>query len=63
MKTSEAIEHFGSKIKIARALNVAPAAVTQWGEEVPRGRACELQILTRGKLKAFATGKNNSTAS
>lgn len=53
MKLSEAIEHFGSGAELARALGIHPQAVYQWGEDsIPHGRQCEIQILTKGKLKA-----------
>ncbi len=51
MKKTEAIEYFGSKTKLAKALNVAPSAVTQWGEIIPLGRAYQLESITKGKLK------------
>jgi DNA-binding transcriptional regulator YdaS (Cro superfamily) len=52
MKKTEAIEFFGSKIKLAKALGVAPSAVTQWGETIPQLRAFQIERLTKGKLKA-----------
>lgn len=52
MKTSDAIEHFGTKAAIASALRLQRAAVTQWGDEVPARRAYELERITGGKLKA-----------
>lgn len=52
MNTTEAIKHFGSKTKLAAALGIYPSAVTQWGEEVPTARQYQIQVLTKGKLKA-----------
>jgi DNA-binding transcriptional regulator YdaS (Cro superfamily) len=52
MKTSDAAAHFGSKKKLADALLINPSAVTQWGEYVPDSRQYQLQVLTKGKLKA-----------
>lgn len=52
MKTSEVIEHYGSKAAIAQALGISKASVTNWGAEPPAGRQYQLQILTKGKLKA-----------
>lgn len=51
MKTIEVINHFGSKIGVARALNISPSAVTQWGELVPEQRQFQIEVLTNGKLK------------
>lgn len=52
MKTSEAIKFFGSGAELAKKLGIAPQAVYQWGNEVPRLRAFEIERLTHGKLKA-----------
>lgn len=52
MKTADAIRFYGSVAKLADALNITPQAVYDWGDLVPRGRAFELQVLTRGELKA-----------
>ena len=52
MKTTDAAAFFGSKKKIAEALLINPSAVTQWGEYVPESRQYQIQVLTKGKLKA-----------
>lgn len=52
MKTEAVIEHFGTKAAVARALGVSMAAVSQWGEMVPVGRAYQIEVITGGKLKA-----------
>lgn len=52
MKKSEAIAHFGSASKLATAIKIAPAAVSQWGETIPQLRAYQIERLTGGKLKA-----------
>lgn len=51
MKKSDAIEHFGSASKLASAINIAPSAVSQWGETIPPLRAYQLEKITGGKLK------------
>jgi hypothetical protein len=53
MLTKDAVSHFGTKIAVARALNIGKAAVSKWDEEglVPPLRAAQLHKLTRGKLK------------
>ena len=55
MKTTEAIQHYGSIRKLARALDITRQAVQCWGEYPPRGSQCELQIITDGVLKADLT--------
>ncbi|WP_270809068.1 Cro/CI family transcriptional regulator [Aeromonas sp. QDB08] len=52
MTTSNAVRYFGSKAAIARALGINKAAVSQWGETIPEGRAYQIEVLTGGKLKA-----------
>lgn len=52
MKTDHAVKYFGSKVAIARALGIHKGAVSQWGENVPQGRAYQIEVLTGGKLKA-----------
>ncbi|MDN2661821.1 Cro/CI family transcriptional regulator [Psychromonas sp. 14N.309.X.WAT.B.A12] len=52
MKKIDAIKYFGSVNKLAESLNITKSAISQWPSKVPRGRACEIQILTKGKLKA-----------
>lgn len=52
MTLNEAIEHFGSKKGIADALDVNKSTVTNWGEKIPIGRQFEIQVITKGKLKA-----------
>ncbi len=52
MLTSEVIAFFKGKSKVATALKVSPAAVSQWGAEPPLARQYQIQILTEGKLVA-----------
>lgn len=52
MKLTEAVEYFGSKTALAKAINVGKSAVTLWGDQIPQGRQYQIEILTKGKLKA-----------
>lgn len=52
MNTDQAVSHFGSKRKLADALEISPSAVTLWGQVVPRLRQFQIQMLTCGLLKA-----------
>lgn len=54
MKKNDAINYFGSSIKLAKALGLNKSAVSQWGEEVPELRAFQLERLTGGELKVHA---------
>lgn len=52
MTTGEVISEFGTGSKVAELLGISKAAVSNWGKYPPRGRQCEIEILTKGKLKA-----------
>jgi len=52
MKKADAIAYFGTPTAVAKALGIFPAAVYQWGENVPPRRAYELEKITDGALKA-----------
>lgn len=51
MKTSDVIAHFGTQERVAEALGISQAAVSQWGETVPKLRAFELEQITNGWLR------------
>ena len=48
------LEYFGGAANLARALNVKPPAVSQWIKQgaLPPFRAIEVELLTRGEIKA-----------
>jgi transcriptional repressor of cell division inhibition gene dicB len=52
MKTSEAIEHFGSIKKLADALGIWPHPIYRWKDSPPKLRQFELERLTDGELVA-----------
>lgn len=54
MTTKEAIAYFGSIKALADELKVWPQTVYQWGERPPLGRQYELELKTRGELRAEA---------
>ncbi|WP_414716610.1 Cro/CI family transcriptional regulator [Thalassolituus sp. UBA3500] len=51
MNKTEAIQYFGNASRLASALDITRQAVSNWPEEIPRGRQYELQALTGGVLK------------
>ena len=53
MTKAQAIEHFGSISKLAKALGVSYEAIRQW-EEVPELRQYQLERITKGALRASA---------
>jgi DNA-binding transcriptional regulator YdaS (Cro superfamily) len=52
MKTKDAIAHFGTATALAKALKISVAAVSQWGDSVPVGRAYQIEVVSGGALKA-----------
>jgi hypothetical protein len=52
MKKAAAVEHFGSVRALAEVLGVTVQAVYDWGDDVPLGRDFQIEVLTRGALKA-----------
>lgn len=52
MKKADAINYFRSAAELAKKLNISEAAISQWGETIPKGRAYQIEVLTGGKLKA-----------
>jgi transcriptional repressor of cell division inhibition gene dicB len=52
MRTDEVVKYFGSQAAVARALNIKPPSVADWGEFVPPLRQLQIEALTDGKLRA-----------
>jgi len=52
MKTQEAADFFGSRVKLAKALGISPAAITGWGDCPPLPRQYQIQVMSKNKLKA-----------
>ena len=59
MTTDEAVAAYGTKRALAKALNIWPSAITQWGERPPRLRQYELQTLSAGALIADEINHGN----
>ncbi len=57
MRTSDAIEYYGTQAKLARAAEVKPQAITQWIATgvVPPATAIQLEIKTKGELAVKAS--------
>ncbi|MGL6122109.1 MAG: Cro/CI family transcriptional regulator [Shewanella sp.] len=52
MKKDLAIAHFGSQMKLAKAIGVTQAAISKWPDDVPELRAYQIERVTGCKLKA-----------
>lgn len=50
MKKNSAIKYFGSSSELANQLNISKQSISQWGDDVPRLRAFEIERLTNGVL-------------
>jgi len=55
MKKDDVISYFGGVSKTAKALGLSHASVSGWTDVIPKGRAFEIQVLTKGALKVDAT--------
>ena len=58
MRTQFAIDYYGGRTGLAKALGIDRTAICHWGEEVPELRQYQLQVLTKGDLVAE---KNTAT--
>jgi len=52
MTTKEAVEHFGGIRELAYQLRIWPHNISRWGERPPMRRQYQLQLMTKGKLRA-----------
>ena len=52
MKTQDAIDHFGGRREMAEAMDITPQSTHDWGEEPPLLRQYQLEVITKGKLRA-----------
>jgi len=54
MNIKQALDHFGSIPKMARALGVAPPSVYDWiaADAIPEVRQYQIELATDGALKA-----------
>lgn len=57
MKKKDVIEYFGDIKQAARALDIWPQTIYQWGDDVPENMAYKIQVITNGKLKVKENGK------
>ena len=60
MTKKQCIEHFGSGVAVAAALDINRSAVTLWGKYPPDGRQAQLEIMTDGALLSEATKRRRA---
>ena len=58
MTKTEAVQHFGTMYRLAKALGVAYATVHKWDDELRYPNQLAIEKLTGGKLKASRVSKN-----
>ena len=65
MKTQTVINYFGggwgAKAKIARAIGISPAAVSKWGDDVPKSSAYDLLLMFPDLENADAIDKGDQS--
>lgn len=54
MTTQEAIDHYRTVKQLADALGIWPHVIYRWGEYPPIARQYEIEVKTKGALKAEA---------
>lgn len=54
MTPDQAIQFFGSKSKLARAVGAAPSSISEWvaNDEIPEGRQYQIELISKGVLLA-----------
>lgn len=58
MKFSQVLRHFGSVVNIAHALQVSVPTIYEWKKTgLPYCRQCQIEVETKGKLKANKESK------
>lgn len=57
MKKQVVLNYFGGVTKTAQALGVSKSAVSLWSDDIPEGRAFQIELLTKGKLRAHSLQK------
>lgn len=62
MKKDDALKYFGGVSNTAKALGIHRSSVSLWGDEIPMGRAYQIEILTKGQLKARPESNQSAAA-
>ena len=62
MTTDEVIEHYGGVRALALALGVTTQTIYAWGRYPPIGRQFQLELATKGKLRAGTASDQRKAA-
>jgi biotin operon repressor len=52
MTKQQAVKHFKTGAKLAEALGITHQAVYDWGDKIPEVRQYQIEVVTKGQLKA-----------
>lgn len=53
MRLLDAVSHFGTQERLAKALGIEQGSISSWNRElIPLARALQVEKITKGKLKA-----------
>lgn len=52
MTYQDALDFFGTQVKLATALGIQQPAVSSWGKVIPERYQYQLEIITDGRLRA-----------
>ena len=54
MNYDDLIKHYGTQVAIAKALGIKSPSIAEWKAkgEIPEVRQYQIEVLTKGKLKA-----------
>lgn len=50
MTYQEAIEHFGTQVRMGEALGIAQPTISQWDRVIPKAYQYQIEVITGGKL-------------
>ncbi|MCY1497126.1 DNA-binding transcriptional regulator Cro [compost metagenome] len=51
MRTEEAVNFFGDKITLARAIGITPQSVSGWGDDVPSSRVKSVRMAMKERAE------------
>lgn len=51
MRTDDAVDIFGTKDALAKAIGISPSAVYQWGDDVPLSRRQSVRLAMRARAE------------
>lgn len=56
MRTDDAVDIFGTKDALAKAIGISASAVYQWGDQIPASRRQSVRLAMRAKAEEMERG-------